>query len=76
MRRTLAALSFAAVFGVVGCHGAGAVPVNAAAMKEAATAASAVQEAFYMRRTRYGIRKCYHEFVVGPYVCHTFRRWW
>ena len=45
-------------------------------LREAATAASVVQETFYVRRTRHhGILKCYHELLIGPYVCHTFYRW-
>lgn len=56
---------------------ADAVPVGAAAMKRAATAASTVQEAqFYARPTRHGVIKCYREFVVGRPVCRHFHRWW
>jgi hypothetical protein len=45
-------------------------------MAAAATAASPVEQAFYARRTRHhGIMKCYHELLIGPYVCHTFYRW-
>jgi hypothetical protein len=37
-------------------------------MKEAATAASPVQEAQYAERlTRRGVIKCYREAVIGPY---------
>jgi hypothetical protein len=76
MRTTLAALSFAAGIGLVWCHGAGAVPARPMEMAAAATAASPVEQAFYARRTRHhGIMKCYHELLIGPYVCHTFYRW-
>ena len=77
MRTTLAALSFAAGIGIVLCQSAAAVPVSATTISKTATAASAFdQTIFYARRTRHGIRKCYHEFLIGPYVCRTFRYWW
>jgi hypothetical protein len=77
MRTTLAALSFAAGFGLVWCQGAGAVPARPMEMMEAAAGTLvAEQPIFYARRTRHhGIMKCYHEFLIGPYVCHTFYRW-
>jgi hypothetical protein len=76
MRMTITALSFAAAIGILGCQSAGAVTVDAAAMKEAARAASTVQQAqFYARATRHYIIKCYRELVIGPYVCHRFYRW-
>ena len=76
MRKTLAALSLAAGIGLMCCQNAGAVPAGAAAMKEAARAASPVQRVqFAERRTRRGVIKCYREFVIGPYRCHRYR-WW
>lgn len=77
MRATLMGLGFAGVLSLLCYQSAQAVPADGAAMKRAATAASAVQEAqFYARRTRYGIIKCYREFVVGRPVCRHFYRWW
>ena len=59
MKKTLAALSFAAGIGLICCQSAGAVPASAPAMKEAATAASPVQQAQYAeRQTRRGVVKC------------------
>jgi hypothetical protein len=76
MRTTLAALSLAAGIGLVCCQSAGAVPAAAPAMKEAATAASALQQVQYAeRRTRRGIVKCYREAIFGPYRCHRYG-WW
>jgi hypothetical protein len=76
MRMAITALSFAGAICVLGCQSAGAVAVDAAAMKEAASAASTVQQAqFYGRRTRHYVIKCYRELVIGPYVCHRFYRW-
>jgi hypothetical protein len=75
MRTALVALGFAAG-SLVWSQCVGAVPAGPMEMKEAAAASSVVQEAFYIRRTRHhGIMKCYHEFLIGPYVCHTFYRW-
>jgi hypothetical protein len=53
---------------------ASAVPADAAAVKEAATAASSLQQAQYSeRRTRRGVVKCYRDLVIGPYRCHYYR---
>ena len=50
-----------------------AAPANPAALKEAAVAASPLQQAQYAERhTRHGVVKCYREFVIGPYRCHHF----
>jgi hypothetical protein len=77
MRVTLTGLAFAGALSLVCYQSADAVPADAAAMNRAAIAASTVQEAqFYARPTRYGVIKCYREFVVGRPVCHHFRRWW
>jgi hypothetical protein len=76
MKKTLVALSVAAGIGLICCQGAGPVPANAPALKEAATAASPVQQAqLAERRTRRGVIKCYREFVIGPYRCHRYG-WW
>jgi hypothetical protein len=74
MQKTLLALSLAAGVGLVCSQSAGAVPVSATAVKEAAAATSPLQQAQYAeRKTRHGIVKCYRDFVVGPYRCHYFR---
>jgi len=59
MKKTLAALSFAAGIGLMYCQSAGAVPASAPVMKEAATAASPVQQAQYAERhtRRGGLRR-------------------
>jgi hypothetical protein len=54
------------------CQSAGAVPANPAAVKEAATAASAVEQTHYIHHGRYGFAKCYRDLVFGPYRCHRF----
>jgi hypothetical protein len=76
MRMTLAALSLAAVTGVVCCDSAAAVPASAPAMKAAVVSASPVAHAqYYERNTRHGVVKCYREFVVGRYVCRHHHAW-
>ena len=78
MRNTLLLLSLAAGLGSWFWarlrFGAGAVPIGAMAMKEAAAATSPLQPAQYAEyRTRRGhLVKCYREFVVGPYRCHWY----
>ncbi len=63
----ITAVGFAGAICVLGCQSAGAVAVDAAAVKEAASAASTVRQAqFYGRRTRYHVIKCYRELVIGP----------
>jgi hypothetical protein len=77
MRAILTGLVFAGALNLVCYQNADAVPVCAAAMKPAATAASTVLEAqFYARPTRHGVIKCYREFVVGRPVCRHFHHWW
>jgi hypothetical protein len=73
MRKTLLFLSVAVVVGFACGVDAGAVPIGATAMKEAA-GASPLQEVQYaeFRARRGGIVKCYREFVVGPYRCHWY----
>lgn len=73
MQKALAALSFAAGIGLLCCQSAGAVPVNATGVSEAATTASPLQRAQYEEhRTRRGVVKCYRDFVIGPYRCHYY----
>ena len=74
MRTMLAALGFAAGLGVIACQSAVALPVDAGAIQQAAVAATAVHPAQYAeRRGRGNITKCYRDFVVGNYSCHTYR---
>lgn len=74
MRKTLLFLGFAVGLGFACGSGAGAVPIGATAMKEAAVTASPLQEVQYAewRARRGGIVKCYRVFVIGPYRCHWF----
>jgi hypothetical protein len=77
MRTTLIALSFAGCICLICCQSVGAFPVAPAVVKEAAIEPSTVQRAqYYARHTRHRIIKCYRELVIGPYVCHSFHRWW
>jgi len=41
---------------------AGAMPANATGLRQ-----------YYERRTRYGVVKCFRDFVIGPYRCHHYR---
>ena len=76
MRKILTAVSFAVGIGFVWCQDAGAFPADPAAMKEAATAASTVQQTQYAGHFgRHHATKCYREFVIGSYVCHSYRYW-
>jgi len=76
MRTMLTALSLAAAIGLICCQSAGAVPAGPTAVKQAATAASPVQQAQYAEhRGRHYITKCYRELVIGPYRCHRFHYW-
>jgi len=76
MRTMITALSFAAGLGVIACQSAAALPVAPEAIQQAATAASNVEQAQYAERRRRGtITKCYREFVIGNYACHTYRNW-
>jgi hypothetical protein len=74
MRTTLSALAFATGFGVIACQSAAALPIAAGAIQQVAATATAVQQVQYAERRGKGtITKCYREFVVGNYVCHTYR---
>ena len=88
MKSALAAIILATTLAMTWSGNAAAIPANATALKESAIAVSDVQTAhyskrkhrhglfdYYERRTRHGITKCYREFVVGPYVCRTYRYW-
>ena len=76
MRMAITVLSLAGAIGIGSIQSAGAVAVNAAAMKEAASAASTVQQArFCGHATRHYVVKCYREVVIGPYVCRRFYHW-
>jgi hypothetical protein len=74
MRKALLLLGVAAGLGFACGSDAGAVPIGATAMKEAAVVASPLQDVQYAERRarRDGTVKCYREFVVGPYRCHWF----
>jgi hypothetical protein len=76
MRTTLTVLSLAAGIGLVCCQNALAFPAAAGAIQESATATSELQHAqFSERHHRGAVSKCYREFVIGNYVCHTYRNW-
>jgi hypothetical protein len=79
MRKTFAALSFAAFAGLVCCQSAAAVPASAPAMQAAAAAVAPAAPThlaqYYERHTRHGVVKCYRELVVGRYVCRRYG-WW
>jgi hypothetical protein len=76
MRTVLAAFAIATGVGLFCCQSAGAVPVGATAIKEAATAALPVQQAqFQGARTRHGVVKCYRFLLLGHYRCHYYRRY-
>jgi hypothetical protein len=76
MRKTLAALIFAAGVGLAFSQSAGAVPGSATGVHEATAANSALQQVQYAEHpTRYGVVKCYRDFVIGPYRCHYYRNW-
>jgi predicted alpha/beta hydrolase len=79
MRTTLAALGFAAGIGLICCQSAGAFPADPSAMKEAVTAATTIDQVQYkpyaQKQNKKGFTKCYNEFVVGTYACHTYTNW-
>ena len=88
MRSALGKLILAATISLAWSGNAAAIPANGTAMKETMMAVSALKEAhyskrrhrhgilgYYERRTRHSVTKCYHEFVIGPYVCRTYRYW-
>jgi hypothetical protein len=74
MKKTLAALAFAVGLGAIACQSAAALPVAAGVIEQAAATAAAVQPAQYAERHGKGtVTKCYRDFVVGNYACHTYR---
>lgn len=76
MRTTLIALGFAAGLGFIACQSAAAMPVDGRTIQQAATATTTVQQAQYAEhRGKRSITKCYRDFVVGNYRCHTYRNW-
>jgi hypothetical protein len=76
MRKTLAAFSLAAGIGLICCQNAVAFPAAAGAIQESAMTATGVEHTQYAERHGRGaITKCYREFVIGNYVCHTYRHW-
>jgi hypothetical protein len=79
MRTTLMGLVFAGVLGVVGYGTADAMPLDTAAMSQAALSASTVQQVDYLRRTRHGYVRCYWDIGWGRTVCHRYNGyygWW
>ena len=73
MQKTLTAASFAAGIGLICCQSAGAIPAAPAAVQNAVTGASVLEQVQYAeRRTRHGIVKCYRDLVIGPYRCHYY----
>ena len=79
MRIALSALTLASAISVVSFQSAGAIAVDAAALKQPTSTASPVEQVqFYYGRTHHHHTvKCYRELVIGPYVCHHIGRgWW
>lgn len=73
MRKTFAAVTFAAGIGLACCQSAGAAPAGGTVVQDAAAVTSPLQQAQYAeRRTRHGIVKCYRTLVIGPYRCHYY----
>jgi hypothetical protein len=73
MRTILAVLSLAAGLGLIFSQSASAYPVDAAAIQQAASAASNIEHTqFYERHTRHGVVKCYRDLVIGRYACHWY----
>jgi hypothetical protein len=75
MRTVSTALIFTAALGLVAADNAAAFPISGAETKAPPSASALVEAQYSVRRTRRGIRKCYREFVVGRYVCRTYRYW-
>jgi hypothetical protein len=74
MRTTLTVLSLAAAIGAVAGQSAAAFPIAGSAMQPAA--ASDVEHVqFAERHYRGRVTKCYREFVIGRYVCRSYRGW-
>jgi hypothetical protein len=76
MRKTLAVLCCATGIGLVWCQGVEAFPAAPTAINEVAGAASTEQQVQYAERQgQHHITKCYREFVIGDYTCHSYRYW-
>jgi len=76
MRKTFVVLCCAAGIGLVCCQGAEAFPAEPTAINEVARTASTEQQVQYAeRRGLHHFTKCYREFVIGDYVCHSYRYW-
>jgi|HubBroStandDraft_5_1064220.scaffolds.fasta_scaffold588287_2 hypothetical protein len=75
MRKTLAALGFAAGIGLICCQSAGAFPANPTAMTGATAPSTVIQAQYAQKMKRHSITKCYRTFVIGDYACHKFHRW-
>jgi hypothetical protein len=76
MRTTPAALVFAAGLGIITCQSAAALPAAPDAIQQVATASTGVQPAQYAERRGKGtITKCYRDFAVGTYSCHSYKAW-
>jgi hypothetical protein len=74
MRTTLTVLSIVAAIGVIACQNAVAFPIAGGAMQPAA--ASDVEHVQFAERHHHGrVTKCYREFVIGRYVCRSYRGW-
>jgi hypothetical protein len=66
------AAGLAGVFaGFVSCQSASAYPITGNAIGRIA-ASSIMQAQYYERHGRYGIVKCYRDFVIGRYRCHHY----
>ena len=78
MRMAITILSFAGAVGIASCQSAGAVAINAATMKEAASAASTIQLERDFTGTVHDTTSSNvtRELVVGPRECRRFYRWW
>jgi hypothetical protein len=70
MRMTLAALTFAASLGII--QSAAALPAAPDAIQQVTTATGGVRQVQYAERRGKGtVTKCYRDFAVGAYSCHT-----
>jgi len=73
MRKLLIAILVTAGLGWIGTSGLSAAPATGAVIDQAATAASPLTGARYVRhRGRVCYTKCYREFVIGPRVCRRY----
>jgi len=77
MRTMLIGLSLAAATALLYCQSAAAFPIDAGALQRSAAAVYGLHQAQYSeRRGRRTITKCYRDFVISRYVCHTYPRGW